>query len=39
MLKSFEENTIALFIHLYRESIPFYLNEALALVEKYSFTD
>ncbi|MBA3016944.1 MAG: tetratricopeptide repeat protein [Proteobacteria bacterium] len=38
-IQNFEENTITLFIHVYRESIPFYLNEALALVEKYSFTD
>jgi tetratricopeptide (TPR) repeat protein len=39
IIQNFEENSIALFIHVYRESIPFYLNEALALVEKYSFTD
>ena len=38
-IQNFEENSIALFIHVYRKSIPFYLNEALALVEKYSFTD
>ena len=38
-IQNFEENSIALFIHMYSESIPFYFNEALALVEKYSFTD
>ncbi len=38
-IQNFEENNTTLFIHVYRESIPFYLNKALALVEKYSFID